>query len=198
MAISKLLANAMGGDITVESEINVGSIFTVRLPSKIVAEIPDCLKEREGDMSIRENGEPMGRFGNRPVKILVAEDVELNAEILMEILTMEGFDAVHARDGREAVELFRESEIGEFDIILMDMQMPVMDGCSACAEIRRMDRADAKSVVIYACTANIFKEDRDRAMESGMNDFLTKPVDIGGLLRKMGRTDGANDFSKTL
>ncbi|NBI72616.1 response regulator [Clostridiaceae bacterium] len=198
MAISKLLANAMGGDITVESEINVGSIFTVRLPSKIVAEIPGCLKEREGDMSIRENGEPMGRFGNRPVKILVAEDVELNAEILMEILTMEGFDAVHARDGREAVELFRESEIGEFDIILMDMQMPVMDGCSACAEIRRMDRADAKSVVIYACTANIFKEDRDRAMESGMNDFLTKPVDIGGLLKKMGRTDGANDFSKTL
>ena len=76
--------------------------------------------------------------------------------------------------------------------------MPVMDGCSACAEIRRMDRADAKSVVIYACTANIFKEDRDRAMESGMNDFLTKPVDIGGLLKKMGRTDGANDFSKTL
>ena len=111
--------------------------------------------------------------------------MELNAEILIEILSMEGFETAHARNGREAVELFRESEIGEFGIILMDMQMPVMDGCEASLEIRKLDRTDAQSVQIYACTANTFQEDRDLALESGMNDFLTKPIDIEVLLKKM-------------
>ena len=121
------------------------------------------------------------------MKILVAEDVELNAEVLLEILAMEGFETAHAENGEEALKLFRESEIGEFDIILMDMQMPVMDGCTASKEIRKLDRADAQSVLIYACTANTFQEDRDMAIESGMNDFLTKPIDIKVLLKKMAK-----------
>ena len=94
---------------------------------------------------------------------------------------------VHAQNGKEAVEIFQNSQPGEFDIILMDMQMPVMDGCAAAKEIRRLEREDAKNIVIYACTANTFQEDRDMAIESGMNDFLTKPIDVNMLLKKMGR-----------
>lgn len=187
MAISKLLANAMGGDIWVESEQGVGSTFTVEIPSVIVKEIPDYLQtKKEAEVSEGNQTTP-GRRGNRPVRILVAEDVELNAEILLEILEMEGFETVHAQNGKEAVELFCQSEPGEIDIILMDMQMPVMDGCTACRKIRSLDRADAASVRIYACTANTFQEDRDLALESGMDDFLTKPIDVDVLLKKMSR-----------
>ena len=89
------------------------------------------------------------------------------------------------RNGREVLETFGASKIGEYDIILMDMKMPVMDGCEAAREIRKMDRADAKTVMIYACTANTFQEDRNQALESGMNDFLTKPIDVGVLIKKM-------------
>ena len=188
MAISKLLANAMGGDITVESELNVGSTFTVTIPAAIVEEIPAYLEDN-GNADDADNAEPdTDRADGRPVKILVAEDVELNAEVLLEILSMEGFETVHALNGQEAVELFRQSAVGEFDIILMDMQMPVMDGCTASREIRKLDRADAKTVMIYACTANTFQEDRDMAMESGMDDFLTKPIDVNVLLKKMGKS----------
>lgn len=110
----------------------------------------------------------------------------------MAILEEEGFETVHAENGQEAVDLFTASALGEFDIILMDMQMPVMDGCAASAEIRSMDRPDAKTVTIFACTANTFQEDRDRALASGMNDFLPKPVDIQLLLQKLsaGTADG--------
>lgn len=187
MAISKLLANAMDGDITVESELDVGSTFTVTLPSAVVEDIPDYLREREEPQDDKPEELLAAEYAGRHVKILVAEDVELNAEVLLEILALEGFETAHAENGEEALELFRESEIGEFDIILMDMQMPVMDGCTAAREIRKLDRADAQSVLIYACTANTFQEDRDLAIESGMNDFLSKPIDIKVLLKKMGK-----------
>ena len=188
MAISKLLANAMGGDITVESELNVGSTFTVTLPSLIIKEIPEYLKEPDQSQNDADSESHLShcKADGRPMKILLAEDVDLNAEILLEILAIEGFETAHARNGKEAVELFQNSEIGEFDIILMDMQMPVMDGCTASSEIRRLPRADAESVLIYACTANTFQEDRERAMNHGMNDFLTKPIDVNILLKKLG------------
>lgn len=187
MAISKLLAKAMNGDIYVESELDVGSTFTVRIPSEIVKEIPDYLRNHRDAISESAASLNMRNEETRPIKILVAEDVELNAEILLEILTMEGFQAVHAQNGKEAVEIFQNSQPGEFDMILMDMKMPVMDGCAAAKEIRKLDREDAKNIVIYACTANTFQEDRDQAMESGMNDFLTKPIDVNMLLKKIGR-----------
>ena len=101
---------------------------------------------------------------------------------------MEGFETSLAKNGIEAVELFSASAIGEFDIILMDMQMPVMDGCTASMEIRKLERADAKSVMIYACAANTFQEDKERALASGMNDFLTKPIHIDILLKKIENT----------
>ncbi len=188
MAISKLLANAMGGDIVVESELNVGSTFTVTIPSAIVKDIPDYLKNSGNKQETGTHIVPINNEPNKPLKILVAEDVELNAEVLLEILALEGFETAHAKNGKEAVDRFQASEPGEFDIILMDMQMPVMDGCTAAKEIRKLDREDAKSVMIYACTANTFQEDRDMAIASGMDDFLTKPIDVNMLLKKIGRS----------
>lgn len=183
MAISKLLTDAMNGEISVESELKVGSIFTVAIPSAVVDEMPDSLKEIGGNAENTnlDHGEEMGH----PLKILVAEDVELNAEILLEILHTEGFETAHAKNGEEAVRLFGESAPGEFDIILMDMQMPVMDGCTAAEKIRGLDREDAKTVLIYACTANSFQEDREQALSSGMDDFLTKPIDVNAMLKKI-------------
>ena len=122
---------------------------------------------------------------NRPTRVLVAEDNELNAEILLEILGEAGFVASHANNGSEAVQMFSDSELNEYDIILMDMRMPIMDGCAASKAIRELDREDAKTVPIFACTANTFEEDRVRAMQSGMNDFLTKPIDVKVFLQKM-------------
>ena len=185
MTISKLLATAMGGDITVESELDVGSTFTVTIPFLIVKEIPEYLKETDQETAGSEGALTRSKADGRPLKILVAEDVELNAEILLEILALEGFETAHAGNGKEALEMFRDSAVGEFDIILMDMQMPVMDGCTASDEIRRLPRADAGSVLIYACTANTFQEDRDMALKHGMNDFLTKPIDVNILLKKL-------------
>lgn len=183
MAISKLLTDAMGGSIVVESELNVGSTFTITLPAAIVTEIPDYLKAVVEPAAFAESTGLVKQ--DEKVKILVAEDVELNAEILLEILALEGFETAHAWDGREALKMFEESGTGEFRIILMDMEMPVMGGCEAAKAIRKLDRADAGSVLIYACTANTFQEDRDMALESGMDDFLTKPIDVKVLIKKM-------------
>jgi CheY-like chemotaxis protein len=121
------------------------------------------------------------------LKLLVAEDNELNAEILLEILKEENFEVELATDGQKAIDIFSASEEGEFSIILMDMQMPVKDGCEATREIRSLPRADAKTVHIFACTANNFNEDRQLAQESGMDDFLSKPIDVRELLKKIGR-----------
>jgi CheY-like chemotaxis protein len=97
---------------------------------------------------------------------------------------------IHASNGQEAVDEFQASAPGEIHAILMDMQMPVLDGCAATARIRAMDRPDAATVPIFACTANNFNEDRARAEACGMNDFLSKPIDMGQLLKKLGRLLG--------
>ncbi len=182
MAISKLLVNAMGGEISVESELNKGSTFTVEIPAEI-CEVPDYLTD-DDEKTADHSGN-----GVKSTKVLVAEDNELNAEILMEILSQSGFVPVHAQNGQEAVDIFERSKVNEFKIILMDMRMPVLDGCEASARIRELDREDAKTVTIFACTANSFQEDRDKALGSGMDDFLTKPIDINTLLRKMEKID---------
>jgi len=162
LAYVRKMVSELGGDIRVESELNVGTVFTVSLPSEIAEYTDPHVDEAAADEH--------AVYPGKPVKILMAEDNELNAEILMEILSDEGFEVVHAENGQEAVQRFADSETGEFDIILMDMQMPVLDGCSAAMEIRSLNRPDAKTVVIFACTAN---------------DFLAKPIDVSVLLKKL-------------
>lgn len=178
MAISKLLVNAMGGDITVTSKLGEGSTFCVILHSEI-SEAPDYTKD------INEEYHPLISVDS-PMKIMVAEDNELNAEILIEILENEGFEVMHAENGQVAIEQFCESKIGEIGAILMDIRMPVMDGYEATTMIRHMDRPDANKVSIFACTANNFSEDRERAAESGMDDFIAKPIDVHELMKKLG------------
>ncbi len=189
MTISNLLVRAMGGEIYVESELGKGSTFTVILHSEITKTIPDIVESHtQYEEGTEPEAEDSGREKKKSFHILVAEDVELNAEILVEILQQEGFTVDHAANGREAVEMFRQSPPGEYDIILMDMQMPIMDGCTASMEIRKLDRPDAKTVVIFACTANTFQEDRDKAMKSGMDGFLSKPIRVSAMLNKLERT----------
>lgn len=195
MSISKLLVNAMGGEIKVESELNKGSKFTISIPAEISA-IPDYL-----NFNVDEEAERMAqayKSETESMKVLIAEDNELNAEILIEILKDSGFEVGYAVDGSQAVEMFAQSKPNEYGVVLMDMRMPVMDGCEASKKIRSLDRPDAKTVPIFACTANSFKEDRIKAFDSGMNDFLTKPIDIKALLQKMenlrsGNTEGKKE-----
>jgi signal transduction histidine kinase/ActR/RegA family two-component response regulator len=180
MAISKLLVDALGGEIDVTSRIGEGSTFVVTFHSQI-AEKP----KEEKKSALLEDNCP----GERSLKVMVAEDNELNAEIIIEILKSCSFEVVYAKNGKEAVELFAASAEGDIDVVLMDMQMPVMDGCTATREIRKLNRHDAKTVSIFACTANNFNEDREMAAESGMNDFLSKPIDINQLMKKLGAQD---------
>lgn len=195
MSISKLLVNAMGGEIKVESELNKGSKFTISIPAEI-SDIPDYL-----NFNVDEEAERMAqayKSETESMKVLIAEDNELNAEILIEILKDSGFEVGYAVDGSQAVEMFAQSKPNEYGVVLMDMRMPVMDGCEASKKIRSLDRPDAKTVPIFACTANSFKEDRIKAFDSGMNDFLTKPIDIKALLQKMenlrsGNTEGKKE-----
>lgn len=182
MSISYLLMKQMGGDILVESELEKGSSFTVILPAAICEKKPlDVVKETAPLPEDKERLSPGKRHN-----ILVVEDNELNAEILLEILSEEGFTVTHAEDGKEALQAFQASKPGEFDVILMDVQMQVMNGYEAAKAIRELDRPDAKTVKIFACTANFFRTDRERAIESGMDDFLTKPIDVAALLKKLG------------
>lgn len=119
------------------------------------------------------------------LNILIAEDNEINAEILTEILKEHNITSEVARNGKEAVEKFAASAPGTYPIILMDIQMPEMDGYEAAKAIRNLKRTDAGTVRILACTANTFQEDIDRVMESGMNGFIGKPINIEELFLKL-------------
>ena len=174
MAISKLIVDSMGGEISVESKLDEGSTFTVIIHSKVA------------ELSNEEAGlETDGEVQKKQLHVLIAEDNELNAEILIEILHEEGIASELAENGQQALEIFKASEPGHFDAILMDMQMPVMDGCAVAKAIRELDREAAKTVQIFACTANTFKEDHDKAVEASMDDFLSKPIDINEMLKKL-------------
>lgn len=185
MFITKMIVDAMGGKIFVESEQGKGSKFTVVIPAEI-SDLQKCIVDARGETDVVTYQSSEIKHH----KVLVAEDNELNAEILLEILNEAGFETAHAENGERAVSIFSESEIGEFSLILMDVRMPILDGYKASAAIRALDRPDAKSVLIFACTANTFVEDRIQAAGCGMNDFLAKPVDIKALLQKIGMPDG--------
>ena len=173
MPITKKLVEKMGGTITFESEKSVGTTFVIRVPFKI-----------EPDADKREEQKDVSEKSIKGLHILLAEDNELNMEIAEFVLQNEGADVAKARNGQEAVELFRNSAPGEFDVILMDIMMPVMNGYEAAKMIRSLDREDAKEVPIIAMTANAFTEDRIRAKEAGMDEHVAKPVDVE-LLKKV-------------
>ena len=166
MAITKKLIEKMGGTITFESEEGTGTTFVIRVPFRI-----------DTGRSGRAETEEKPEVSIKGVHILLAEDNELNMEIAEFMLLNEGADVTKAWNGREAVEIFRKSEPDEFDVILMDIMMPVMNGYEATKMIRSLEREDAKTIPIIAMTANAFTEDRLKAKEAGMDEHIAKPVD---------------------
>ena len=172
MAIAKNLVEKMGGTITLESEYGVGTTFVIRVPFKI-----------DLDADKREEQKDVSENSIKGLHILLAEDNELNMEIAEFVLQNEGADVTKAWNGQEAVELFRNSKPGEFNVILMDIMMPVMNGYEATKMIRSLDREDAKEIPIIAMTANAFTEDRIRAKEAGMDEHVAKPVDVELLVK---------------
>jgi CheY-like chemotaxis protein len=178
MAITKSMVEMMNGDIQVRSEKGRGSTFTVTVTldaAHVPAEAP--APEEQTSAPTPEESEENGGFSLESVEVLLAEDVDLNAEILADLLDMEGVTAQRAKNGQEAVDLFRESENGQYAAIFMDIRMPVMDGLAAAKAIRKLNRPDAKTVPIIALTANAFQEDVQRSMQAGMNAHLSKPVE---------------------
>ena len=171
LPISRQLARLMGGDITFISERGEGSAFTFTFAAE-----PSRLPADGDEQTARER-----------MRILVAEDNELNGEIIIELLSDAGYDADLAENGRIALDMFSKSEPGFYGLVLMDLLMPELDGFQAAEEIRSLKRPDAKTVRIFACTANASDTDREKAFECGMDDFITKPVDIGELLKKINR-----------
>ena len=176
MAIVKNIVDMMNGSISVYSEQGGGTTFHIELMLRLAEEAIEPLIEK------RERQLPQaGHFADRT--ILVVEDNEINLEIILALLGDFGAELVSAENGALAVELYtRESE--RFDLILMDIQMPVMDGLEATRAIRKWE-AGTRHIPILAMTANAFAEDRRVAMDSGMDDYITKPVDMPSLLLKL-------------
>ena len=172
MPITKKLVEKMGGTISFESKEGTGTTFVIRIPFQI-----------DADMKDRTETEEKTETSIQGLHVLLAEDNELNMEIAEFVLQNEGTVVTKAWNGQEAVDIFRKSSPGEFDVILMDIMMPVMNGYEAAKMIRSLDREDAKVIPIIAMTANAFTEDKMRAKEAGMDEHIAKPVD-GKLLVK--------------
>lgn len=178
LPIVKALIDLMGGTIQVESERGKGSKFEVILPFEIASE------EEVKDSYVKKEEKLYNR--SKEKRILLAEDNELNAEIAITILEENGFKVERAEDGCKCVELFSEKPAGYYSTILMDIQMPNMDGYTASRKIRGMEREDAKAIPIIALTANAFDEDRNKAFAAGMNGHIAKPIDVGRMVRSIG------------
>jgi CheY-like chemotaxis protein len=166
MAITKSIVDMMKGTITVESEIGKGTEFVISLPLKISSQE---LKAIEPLNDGKAETAPEG------CKVLLVEDIEMNREIAKVVLEEAGFEVDMARNGKEAVDKVSDAAPDRYDVILMDIQMPVMDGYQACTKIRQMDGKKAE-IPIVAMTANAFEEDRQRASGVGMDGYLTKPL----------------------
>ena len=174
MAISYLLMQQMGGSLSVDSTLGQGSCFIVTLPAT-PASLPNAT-------SLNTQQKPLPKLAATKQHILIAEDNKLNADILLNILKRNGYLATIATNGQKAVDLFISSKSYHFYAILMDSQMPVMDGYTAAQKIRSSHKEDAKTIQIFACTANTAGEDRKKAVEAGMNGFIAKPIDVAKLL----------------
>ncbi len=165
MAITKNFVEMMGGSIDVQSEKNVGSVFTVTIPVK-VADMPAAAGQAETEKESLINK-----------RVLIVEDIPENAEIVSDLLELEGATSERAENGQVGVDMFAASKAGYYDAILMDLRMPVMDGLTAARKIREIDRSDAKTVPIIALTANAFESDIKLSLEAGMNAHIAKPAD---------------------
>ena len=172
MPITKKLVEKMGGTISFESKEGTGTTFVIQIPFRI-----------DTDMKDRTEAEEKTETSIHGLHVLLTEDNELNMEIAEFVLQNEGAVVTKAWNGQKAVDIFRKSRPGEFDVILMDIMMPVMNGYEAAKMIRSLDREDAKVIPIIAMTANAFTEDKMRAKEAGMDEHIAKPVD-GKLLVK--------------
>lgn len=174
MAITKKFVDMMGGTITVESRLNEGSKFVIEL-----------------DFDIDQNAEPAADMSQETVldldgmRVMLVEDNEINMEIAQFILEDVGISVTCVENGKLAVEMFQSSETGSFDVILMDIMMPVMNGLDAARAIRSLDCPDAKTIPIVAMTANAYDDDVRNAHEAGMNGHLAKPIDIALLYRTL-------------
>ena len=178
LVISKNLVELMDGTIVMSSKPGEGSVFsfTIRCASRDAPEtdVPDVPEEP---------GEIPRRFPGK--RGLIVDDIAINREIIMELLSVTGLEMEAAEDGLDALDKFRNSAEGHFDIVFMDIQMPVMDGCTASLEIRRLERPDAKTVPIVAMTANVMKEDIRLALDSGMNAHLGKPIEMSAVFQML-------------
>ena len=173
MAITKQLVGILGGTIQVESTLGVGTRFVVEMDMDIDPNARAVQAEEQENLSIEG------------MRILLTEDNELNREIAMEILEDAGAIVTEAENGQVALETFTEAEAGQFDAILMDVMMPVLGGYDATKAIRRSGKADAATIPIIAMTANAFDEDIRKALDSGMNAHLAKPIDVNMLIKTL-------------
>ena len=176
MAIVKSLIDEMQGTIAIESEEGVGSVFTITLPFEIAAAQPQT-----------EQPAPAKAADISGLHLLLVEDNALNAEIAAALLADRGVSVELARDGSEAVRMFREAPAGTYAGIIMDIMMPVMDGLTATRAIRALERADAKTIPIIAMTANAFEEDARKCLDAGMNVHLAKPLCMEELVATLAR-----------
>lgn len=176
MTIVKSLVERMDGTIQVESKLGVGTCVTITIPFTVVQ--PETVSTTDVEHQVQ-----LKNFSGSTV--LVAEDNDINMEILTELLQMNGIGVIQAANGQEAVERFSASEVGSIDMILMDIQMPVMDGCEATRSIRSLKREDASSVPIIALTGNAGTKDVESAMQAGMNDYMVKPIQMKLLAKIM-------------
>ncbi len=166
LAITKELVTIMNGSIDFTSIKDVGTTFVIKIPFKV---------DKQSEIDIKQK--QIDNVSLAGTKVLLVEDNELNMEIAEFLLSNKNMIVTKAWNGKEAVDIFSQSKVGEYDIILMDIMMPVMNGCEAALAIRELNREDAKTVPIFAMTANAFSDDIQRSKEAGMNEHLSKPLD---------------------
>ena len=181
MAITKSIIDLMGGDIKVETVQGEGTEFIIQLEFKLQPE--DELIEE----SVKEVTEQEQKSDDKPKKLLLVEDIEVNREIATMILIQAGFEVDTAVNGQEALEKVAASKPGDYDAILMDIQMPVMNGYEAAQAIRKLDNPKLANIPIIAMTANAFSEDIQAAKDAGMNDHIAKPIDVGKMMETLNK-----------